>query len=231
MTIHMENRLVAHPRGIVEDILVKIGKFAFPIDFVVTDMKEDHDVPIILVRSLLNTTGALVDICESKLTYRVGDDDTFGIEDGFQGSHVQGEVFNIDKEEDELEELLMEEEVKTIQQVKNTKPRASVPLVFEVIAYTNPTSWLSEESEYLSSDEDEATSKETSLAVDEKMVPVEQRNEKLESKEIICKLEVNEVKAKKENSKKAYIRRVQVYKRRWKEQKIQMVMDTSDNST
>ena len=153
------------------------------------------------------------------------------MEDSFQEDYAHQEVFNID-EEDELEELeKLMEELKIIQQVKHTKPRESVRLVFEVIAYTNPTSWLSEESEYLSSDEDEATSKETSLAVDEKMVPVEQRNEKLESKEIICKLEVNEVKAKKENSKKAYIRRVQVYKRRWKEQKIQMVMDTSDNST
>ncbi|XP_023734919.1 uncharacterized protein LOC111882785 [Lactuca sativa] len=210
MTIHMANRSVTHPRGIVEDILVKIGKFVFPIDFVVMDMKEDHDVPIILGRPLLNTVGALVDIHESKLTLRVGDDEaTFGIEDGFQGNDVQGEVFNVDKEEDELEELeKLMEELKIIQQVKHTKPRESVRLVFEVIAYTNPTSWVSEESEDLSSDEDEVTFKETSLAMDEKVVPVEQRNEKLENKGIRHKLEVNEVEAIKENSKKAYIRRV-----------------------
>ena len=46
----------------------------FTIDFVVLDMKEDPDVPIILGRPLLNTTGALVDIRESKLTLRVGDE-------------------------------------------------------------------------------------------------------------------------------------------------------------
>ncbi|XP_023747691.1 uncharacterized protein LOC111895868 [Lactuca sativa] len=116
MKIHIENRSVTQPRGIVEDILVKIGNFVFPIDYVIMDMKEDLDVPIILGRSLLNTTGALVDICESKITLRIGDEkETFGIEDGFQGSDVQGEVFNIDKE-DELEELgkLIEEEIKTI---------------------------------------------------------------------------------------------------------------------
>ena len=108
---------------IVEDILVKIGKFVFPIDFVVLDMKEDPNVLIILGRSLLNTAGALVDIRESKLTLRVGDEkEIFGIEDGFQRSNVQEEVFNID-EENELEELekLMEEEIKTIQQVKKNK--------------------------------------------------------------------------------------------------------------
>ncbi|XP_023747688.1 uncharacterized protein LOC111895867 [Lactuca sativa] len=116
MTIHIENRSVTQPRGIVEYILVKIGNFVFPINYVIMDMKEDLDVPIILGRPLLNTTGALVDICESKITLRIGDEkETFGIEDGFQGSDVQGEVFNIDKE-DELEELgkLIEEEIKTI---------------------------------------------------------------------------------------------------------------------
>ncbi|XP_023743721.2 uncharacterized protein LOC111891890 [Lactuca sativa] len=97
MTIHMENRLVTHPRGIVEDILVKIGKFVFPVDFVVIDMKEDVNVPIILGRPLLNTARALVDIRESKLTLRVGDEEeTFGLQDGFQGYDVQGEVFNIE---------------------------------------------------------------------------------------------------------------------------------------
>ncbi|XP_023749155.1 uncharacterized protein LOC111897421 [Lactuca sativa] len=85
MTIHMANRSVTHPRGIMEDILVKIGKFVFPIDFVILDMKEDANVPIILGRPLINTSRALVDIRESKITLRVGDDEvTFGIEDGFQ---------------------------------------------------------------------------------------------------------------------------------------------------
>nr|KAJ0203041.1 hypothetical protein LSAT_V11C500248920 [Lactuca sativa] len=54
MTIHMENRLVTNPRRIVEDILVKIGNFIFPIDFVVLDMKEDKNFPITLGRLLLN---------------------------------------------------------------------------------------------------------------------------------------------------------------------------------
>ncbi|XP_023741787.1 uncharacterized protein LOC111889862 [Lactuca sativa] len=130
MAIHMLNRSVTQPRGIVEDILVKIGKFVFPIDFVVLDMKEDSDVPIILGRPLLNTTGALVDILESKLTLRVGDEkEIFGIADGFQENHVQKEVFTIN-EDNELEELekLMEDEIKTIHQVKRTKP---TKIVFE----------------------------------------------------------------------------------------------------
>lgn len=56
MTIHRVNHSVTHPRGIVEDSLVKIGKSVFPIDFVMLDMKEDHNVPIIRGRPLLNTS-------------------------------------------------------------------------------------------------------------------------------------------------------------------------------
>ena len=43
MAIHMANRSVTYPRGIVEYLLVKIGKFVFPIDFLVIDMKDDED--------------------------------------------------------------------------------------------------------------------------------------------------------------------------------------------
>ncbi|KAL7601430.1 uncharacterized protein LOC111915627 [Lactuca sativa] len=207
MTMHMANRSVTQPRGIVEDILVKIGKFVFPIDFV------------------------------SKLTLRVGDEEeTFGIKEDFQGSDVQGEVFNID-EKDELRELekLMEEEIKTIQQVKRTKQRASVPFFVEVIAFTTPTSWVSKESDDLSSneDEDEVTSKDMTSADEEKKITLElkKNEESLENKGTKRKLDANEIKAKKENSKKAYKRQVQAYKRRWKEQRVQLAMDSSDNST
>ncbi|KAL7593873.1 hypothetical protein Lser_V15G35352 [Lactuca serriola] len=164
MTIHMANQSVTHPMGIVEDILVKIGKFVFPIDFVIMDMKEDVNVPIILGRPLLNTARALVDVRESKLTLRVGDnEETFGIQDGFQGKDVKGEVFNMEKDDD-LEELekLVEEEIKRIHQVKRTKPRASVSFFVEVVTYTKPTTLMSEESDDLSSNEDEAASRETS---------------------------------------------------------------------
>ncbi|KAL7601030.1 uncharacterized protein LOC111910598 [Lactuca sativa] len=105
MTIHMANHSVTHPRGIIEDILVKIGKFVFPVDFVIMDMKEVANVPIILGRPLLNTARALVDIRESKLTLRVGDEEEiFGVQDGFQGNNIQGEVFNIE-DDDELAKL------------------------------------------------------------------------------------------------------------------------------
>ena len=226
MKIHMANRSVTQPRGIVEDILVKIGKFVFPIDFVVLDMKEDTDVPIILGRPFLNTAGALVDIRESKLTLRVGDEqEVFGIRNDFQED--KEEVFTIN-EENELEELekLMEEEIKVVHQAKRTKPRASVPYLIEVIAYKNPPSWVSEEDEEMTSDEEEVTSKETRPEVKEEGNAMESKEHTKGTK----RKHEEDGKTKKENSKKAYKRRVQAYKRRFKEQKI-LVVDSSEEST
>ena len=48
ITLQLVDRSLAHLRGIVEDVLVKVDKFIFPIDFIVLDTPEDKKVPIIL---------------------------------------------------------------------------------------------------------------------------------------------------------------------------------------
>ena len=41
MSLQMVDKSMAQPKGILEDVLVKVGKFIFPIDFVVIDIEED----------------------------------------------------------------------------------------------------------------------------------------------------------------------------------------------
>ncbi|XP_062080164.1 uncharacterized protein LOC133784913 [Humulus lupulus] len=48
VTLQLADRSVKHPRGIIEDVLVKVDKFIFPVDFIVLDMEEDANVHIIL---------------------------------------------------------------------------------------------------------------------------------------------------------------------------------------
>ncbi|XP_020208323.1 uncharacterized protein LOC109793275 [Cajanus cajan] len=48
MTLQLADRSIKYPHGIVEDLLVKVGKFLFPVDFIVMDMEEDSEVPLIL---------------------------------------------------------------------------------------------------------------------------------------------------------------------------------------
>ena len=47
MTIEMADRTVSIPKGIVENMLVKIDEFTFPVDFVILDTEEDSELPII----------------------------------------------------------------------------------------------------------------------------------------------------------------------------------------
>ena len=46
----------------MEDVLIRVGKFIFPVDFVVLEMAEDFNVPIILGRPFLATGRALIDV-------------------------------------------------------------------------------------------------------------------------------------------------------------------------
>ena len=41
MSLQMVDRSMAKLEGILEDVLVKVGKFIFPVDFVVFDTEED----------------------------------------------------------------------------------------------------------------------------------------------------------------------------------------------
>ncbi|XP_023747436.1 uncharacterized protein LOC111895583 [Lactuca sativa] len=62
ITLLMVDQSITNLRRIIGDLLVKVGKFIVPLDFVVLDMKENEDLPIILGRSFFRTTRSLVDI-------------------------------------------------------------------------------------------------------------------------------------------------------------------------
>ena len=74
MTLQMADRTLAHPKGILEDVLIKVGKFVFPVDFVVINIEEEKQVPLLLGRSFLATRVALIDVKIGELTLRVGDE-------------------------------------------------------------------------------------------------------------------------------------------------------------
>ena len=65
---------MARPEGVLEDVLVKVGKFIFPVDFVIMKMEEDTQVPILLRRPFLATGAALIDVQKGEPTLRVGDE-------------------------------------------------------------------------------------------------------------------------------------------------------------
>ncbi|GJS38775.1 putative reverse transcriptase, RNA-dependent DNA polymerase [Tanacetum coccineum] len=72
MVIEMANRSMQSPKGIVENVLVKIHKFIFLVDFVILDIVEDNKVPIILGRHMLATAHARIDVFGGKISLEVG---------------------------------------------------------------------------------------------------------------------------------------------------------------
>ena len=80
ISLKLADRSYKHPQGMIENALVKVGKFILPADFVILDMEEDDTVPIILGRPFLATGKAQINVQEGELKWRVqGDEITFHV--------------------------------------------------------------------------------------------------------------------------------------------------------
>ncbi|GJS58590.1 reverse transcriptase domain-containing protein [Tanacetum coccineum] len=74
MTLELADRSITRPKGVAEDVFVKVGKFHFPTDFVVVDFDVDPRVPLILGRSFLRIGRVLIDVYREEITLRVNDE-------------------------------------------------------------------------------------------------------------------------------------------------------------
>nr|GEU51737.1 reverse transcriptase domain-containing protein [Tanacetum cinerariifolium] len=74
MTLELADRSITRPKGVTEDVFVKVGKFHFPTDFMVVDFEADLRVPLILGRSFLRTRRTLIDVYREEITLRVNDE-------------------------------------------------------------------------------------------------------------------------------------------------------------
>jgi len=75
MTLQLADRSIKYPHGIVEDLLVKVDKFYFPFDFVIMDIEEEVEVPLILRRLFMKIAKIMIDVDEGKLKVRVQDEE------------------------------------------------------------------------------------------------------------------------------------------------------------
>jgi len=75
MQLQLVDKTVKHPYGVVEDVLMKVDKFMFSVDFVILDMKEDEEVPLILGRPFMKTARVIVDVDKGALRVRSQEDE------------------------------------------------------------------------------------------------------------------------------------------------------------
>ena len=89
ITLQMANKSMAQPEGVLEDVLVKVGKFIFPVDFVIMKMEEDTQVPLLLGRPFLATRAALIDVKRGELSLRIGEEEVhFNLNKGLEQPDV-----------------------------------------------------------------------------------------------------------------------------------------------
>ena len=88
---------LTHPHGIIEDVLVKVDKFIFPANFIILDMQEDKEVPIILGRPFLATRRAMIDVQKGELRLRFQEEEvTFNVFNAIKHPHDTDSCFRVD---------------------------------------------------------------------------------------------------------------------------------------
>ncbi|XP_016505669.2 uncharacterized protein LOC107823525 [Nicotiana tabacum] len=73
--LQLANRSYVYLEGVIEDVLLQIGKFIFPTDFIILDYLTDELVPIFLGRPLLETGDAIIKVREGKMILRVDNEE------------------------------------------------------------------------------------------------------------------------------------------------------------
>ncbi|GKC85540.1 putative reverse transcriptase domain-containing protein [Tanacetum coccineum] len=92
LTVELADRTVKYPKGIAENVLVGIGKFTFPVDFIILDMPEDIKVPLILRRPFFSTARAKIDVYKRKITLRVREEKII-----FKKARLMGETLVLNR--------------------------------------------------------------------------------------------------------------------------------------
>ncbi|XP_058747161.1 uncharacterized protein LOC131620166 [Vicia villosa] len=75
ITLQLANKSTTHPHGVSKDLLVKVDKFLYLVDFVVIDMEEDVDTPLILSRPFMKTERMMIEIDDGLMKLRFQDEE------------------------------------------------------------------------------------------------------------------------------------------------------------
>ena len=76
---------------------MKVDKFIFPTDFIILDMQEDKEVPIILGQPFLATRRAMIDVQKGELRLRVQEEEvTFNVFNAIKHLHDNDSCFRVD---------------------------------------------------------------------------------------------------------------------------------------
>ena len=97
MTLQLVDWSSKCPYGVIEDVLVKVDKLIFLVDFVILDMEEDTKVLLILERLFMTTVRVIIDVDDGHLKVRVQDETmTFNVIEAMQHPNDSGNCFRVE---------------------------------------------------------------------------------------------------------------------------------------
>ncbi|XP_050892509.1 uncharacterized protein LOC127098050 [Lathyrus oleraceus] len=115
MSLQLADRSVKYPINILEDIPVRIVQLYIPTNFVVMDIKEDEEIPILLGKPFLSTTGTMIDVKRGKMTFEVGEEKVeFILSKFLKAPTTDDSFYAIDIIDECIRELDKEKPIETI---------------------------------------------------------------------------------------------------------------------
>ncbi|GJS70137.1 reverse transcriptase domain-containing protein [Tanacetum coccineum] len=116
----LADRSFQYPIRIAENMLIVVGKFTFPADFVILEMKEDNKVPLILGRPFLHTADAVIRVKQKQLNLGVGTERMiFNIHSAMKHSYSNDDTcFSIDEILEEDFDALLDEGSKILHSIE-----------------------------------------------------------------------------------------------------------------
>ena len=73
MTFQLVDRSITRPYGVIEDVWVKVKYLTFQANFIVMDIEEDSNIPLILGRPFMSTASCVVDMGKKMLQMGIED--------------------------------------------------------------------------------------------------------------------------------------------------------------
>ena len=104
MTLQLVDRSIIRPYGVIEDVLIQVKQLVFPTNFVVMNIEEDPDIPIILGRPFMSTANCIVGMRKGKLELNVEDQKvSFDLLEAIKHPNDKKACFDLDKVDQEIE--------------------------------------------------------------------------------------------------------------------------------
>ena len=104
MTLQLVDHSIIRPYGVIEDALVQVKHLTFPADFVVIDIEEDVEIPLIFGRPFMSNASCVVDMGKGKLELSVDDQIvTLNLFDAMKHPSDHKASFKMDKVEQEID--------------------------------------------------------------------------------------------------------------------------------